>query len=172
VEGEKHFLLFDPRAAEGLYAFPVSHPYDEYAMVDLQNVDTKSFPLARNVLEKRGAVATLRPGEALFIPTHWWHHVQGTAACGSWSISVNFWFAIHKVLMESPHPFPQHLELELARHVELLLSDVGGSASVGVLARDLRKDAENAEPKDMDEAFFAVRLFLLDRLAALLGAGN
>ncbi|CAE7223033.1 HIF1AN [Symbiodinium sp. CCMP2592] len=172
VEGEKHFLLFDPRAAEGLYAFPVSHPYDEYAMVDLQNVDSKSFPRARRALEKRGAVATLRPGEALFIPTHWWHHVQGTASRGAWSISVNFWFAIHRVLMEGPHPFPQHLELELARHVELLLSDVGGSASVGALARDLQKDAENAELSELDETFFAVRLFLLDRLSALLGAGN
>lgn len=33
VAGTKHFLLFDPTAAAGLYPFPAAHPYDEYAMV-------------------------------------------------------------------------------------------------------------------------------------------
>ncbi|CAE8593492.1 unnamed protein product [Polarella glacialis] len=139
VAGEKHFLLFDPGAAEGLYPFPVSHPYDEYAMVDLEHVDCQSYPRARELLTHRGAAVTLRPGESLFIPTHWWHHVQGTAARGAWNISVNFWFAIHEALVAPPHPLPVHLELELARHVELLLSDTCGSAAVGVLAELLRQ---------------------------------
>merc|ERR550537_1651325 len=53
VRGEKHFLLFDPRAAEGLYPFPASHPYDEYCMVDLEKVDHKSFPATYNCLASR-----------------------------------------------------------------------------------------------------------------------
>merc|ERR1712232_337043 len=51
----KHWLLFDPGAAEGLYPFPVSHPYDEYAMLDLEQVDTALFPRARERLAGRGA---------------------------------------------------------------------------------------------------------------------
>eukprot|EP00434_Breviolum_minutum_P010022 symbB.v1.2.008839.t1/scaffold550.1/size188255/3 len=146
VQGEKRFLLFDPRCAEGLYPFPVSHPYDEYGMVDLEHPDLQSFPKLRSVCQHRGQVASVKKGEAIFIPTHWWHHVQGRSdgqGADGWSISVNFWFAIHKVLLEGPHPFPPHLELELARHVELLLSDVVGSASVGAAARDLVQEAKD-----------------------------
>ncbi|CAJ1335654.1 unnamed protein product [Effrenium voratum] len=170
VAGEKRFLLFDPGAAEGLYPFPVAHPYDEYSMVDLEHIDSRSFPKTA-MLQKRGAVACLRENEALFVPTHWWHHVQGVAPSShAWSISVNFWFAIHRVLLEGPHPFPPHLELELARHLELLLSDVGGSASVGSLARDLLQDSQ--EEFAQDEAFLPLRNFVLDRLATLLGPEN
>ncbi|CAE8692807.1 unnamed protein product [Polarella glacialis] len=175
VAGEKHFLLFDPGAAEGLYPFPVSHPYDEYAMVDLEHVDCQSYPRARELLTHRGAAVTLRPGESLFIPTHWWHHVQGTAARGAWNISVNFWFAIHEALVAPPHPLPVHLELELARHVELLLSDTCGSAAVGVLAELLRQDAENQEVDEVHQAdavSLPARNFLLYRLQRILGPEN
>lgn len=173
VAGEKRFLLFDPRCADGLYPFPVSHPYDEYAMVDLEQPDLQSFPKLRS-LEGRGMVASVKKGAAIFIPTHWWHHVQGLTEPGDgpWSISVNFWFAIHKVLLEGPHPFPPHLELELARHVELLLSDVGGSAAVGSLARELLEDAEGSRSEVNEGPSLLLRNFVLDRLAHLLGPGN
>lgn len=75
-----------------LYPFPVSHPYDEYAMVDLEHPELQAFPKLGAL---RGAVATVRENEAIFIPTrlgvenassralrHWWHHVQGLAGEG------------------------------------------------------------------------------------------
>mmetsp|Transcript_44385 Transcript_44385/g.132491 ORF Transcript_44385/g.132491 Transcript_44385/m.132491 type:complete len:456 (+) Transcript_44385:484-1851(+) len=172
VEGEKHFLIFDPRAAEGLYPFPASHPYDEYAMVDLERVDVKTFPRAKEALEGRGAVVTLRPGESLYIPTHWWHHVQGGASQGHWSISVNFWFTIYRLMLEAPHPLPQHLELEMARHAELLLSDVCGSGQVARLAELLRADVDGKDTGLSDVVSLPARNFILHRLARILGADS
>lgn len=171
--GEKHFLLFDPRAAEGLYPFPVSHPYDEYAMVDLEHVDTKAFPRARQVLEGRGASVTLKPGEFLFIPTHWWHHVQGGSTdSGKWCISVNFWFIIHHMMVQAQHPLPLHLEMELARHVEILLSDIGGSRATGYMAELLMADVECQDAGRKDVVSLQARNFILYRLTRILGAEN
>lgn len=179
VAGHKHILLFEPGAAEGLYPFPVAHPYDEYAMLDLERVDVAAYPRARETLQGSGLSATLGPGDYLYIPTHWWHHVQGSSPPGRpWSISVNFWFSIEGQLMQKPpHPLPPHLELELARHVEFLLADVCGSSRVASFARLLRSDscaeAAEDEPSGMDDVIsLPARNFILFRLARILGPEN
>mmetsp|Transcript_32650 Transcript_32650/g.53732 ORF Transcript_32650/g.53732 Transcript_32650/m.53732 type:complete len:184 (-) Transcript_32650:33-584(-) len=147
-------------------------------MLDLEQVDHKSFPRAQQELAGRGSCTTLGPGESLYIPTHWWHHVQGAASKkDSHSISVNFWYTITNVVVQAPHPLPLHLELELARHVEFLLSDVCGSSAVGQILEALHADvednssaqgAENAEAEDF--VSLPVRNFVLFRLARLIGA--
>lgn len=174
VSGEKHFLLFDPRAAEGLYPFPVAHPYDEYAMVDLFKVNHEAFPKAREVLKGRGAAVTLRAGESLYIPTHWWHLVQGAADEGAWSISVNLWFSIFETILQVPHPLPLHLELELARHVELLLSDMASGTSPAGLASLLCQKASSEDgctAKATNNDVTTVN-FVLHSLARILGPCN
>lgn len=199
VAGSKHFLLFDPLAAEGLYPFPVAHPYDEYAMVDLQQIDDSAFPRARQALEGRGAAATLEPGEVLYIPTHWWHHVQGGAseapgpsggpvggtfgpktAESPLCISVNFWFEMS--FLRPAFPLPIHLELELARHVEFLLADNCGSIAIRSLAAAMVAEARGDDatsPTEFLEVASAVGgparqalNFVFFGLARVIGPGS
>jgi len=170
VAGEKHMLIFDPRAAEGLYPFPTFHPYDEYSMVDLSHVDDRAFPRAREALAGRGRAVTLRPGESLYIPTHWWHFVQGGASSCDWCISVNLWFSIERQIVEPPYPLPLHLELELARHAEFILADVCGSAAAEAIAAALRADVDGGDGgPSADTVSLPTRNFLLHRLAHILG---
>ncbi len=62
-------LLISPAYAHtGMYAFPLHHPYDGYAMPDLDRPDTEAWPLLRRV---RGRAAVLQPGDALFVPAYW-----------------------------------------------------------------------------------------------------
>jgi len=199
VSGEKHFLLFEPEAAEGLYSFPICHPHDRHAMLDLEFIDDVTFPKARAVLAGRGKAAHLKAGDCLYLPTHWWHHVQGGSVNGTqlshredeflkhWSISVNFWFDISHTVFKPEYPYPAHLELELARHAELFLSDACGASMLGQVAAELFRDVDGEAgcgPCDLGIAprvnliheecssSLATRNFLLHRLALLLGAKN
>jgi len=148
-------------------------------MLDLEQVDHRVFPGSRDELAGRGLAATLEAGEYLYIPSHWWHHVQGCGdaaghAEGAWSISVSFWFSILHSLLQPPHPFPSHLELELARHAELLLVDVCGSSRLREAMELLELDAQTSGPIDvsLSSATRPALNFVLHRLARVLGPGG
>ena len=48
-------------------------PFRSYAMVDVESVDLRRFPaLAR----ARGLETTLEPGEVLWLPSYYYHHVR------------------------------------------------------------------------------------------------
>ena len=69
VVGRRRVLLVAPtHAFAGMYPFPVAHPYDRYAMPDLERPDTTAWPALEGV---RGRVALLRPGDVLFVPAFW-----------------------------------------------------------------------------------------------------
>ena len=55
-------------AHRGLYTFPVHHPYDRYAMPDLDTPDLAAWPKLGDV---RGRSILLQPGDLLFVPAHW-----------------------------------------------------------------------------------------------------
>ena len=63
--GTKRCLLFPPSDFHGLYPFPVHHPHDRQAQVDLYNPDLSRFP---KFAEVRPLEAVLQPGELLYIP--------------------------------------------------------------------------------------------------------
>lgn len=84
--GSKRVVLFSPDDFCALYPFPVHHPNDRQSMVDFDRPDERRFPRfgAAAPLE-----ATLQPGEVLYIPQYWWHHVENLShGC----VSLNFWF--------------------------------------------------------------------------------
>jgi hypothetical protein len=56
------------QAFSGLYPYPVHHPYDQYSMVDFEDVDAAQWPLFDRV---RGQVAILEPGDVLHVPRYW-----------------------------------------------------------------------------------------------------
>lgn len=62
-------LLLPPEAAfKGLYPYPIHHPYDCYAMPDLEAPDTAKWTGLESV---RGKTVTLEAGSALFVPAYW-----------------------------------------------------------------------------------------------------
>ncbi|UPR02111.1 JmjC domain-containing protein [Chloropicon primus] len=78
VRGRTRVLLLDPSLAfEGLYPYPVHHPYDGYSMVDFEaeeDANKSLWPLfGENV---RGKECILEPGEVLYVPQYFFLHRQ------------------------------------------------------------------------------------------------
>lgn len=89
LTGRKRFILFPPEAWPHLYPFPVHHDLDRRSMVDLDSPDGSRFPSWRGA---RGFEVELGPGDALYIPPYWWHHVQSLTPE---TTSMAMWFFEH-----------------------------------------------------------------------------
>ena len=90
VRGGRRFTLFPTEQVANLYVGPLDFtPAGQpTSMVDLATPDFARFPRFREAL-KAALVADLEPGDAIYIPTLWWHHVQARA---DFSILVNYWW--------------------------------------------------------------------------------
>ncbi len=90
VAGRRRFTLFPPEAAGDLYLGPPDfNPAGQaISLVDFAEPDFARFPRFRHALEC-AQVAELGPGDALYVPGLWWHHVVATAA---FNVLVNYWW--------------------------------------------------------------------------------
>jgi len=90
VAGEKRFTLFPPDQIGNLYPGPIdlTPATVPVSMVQIDDPDFERFPRFREAL---GAAqeARLEPGDALYMPALWWHHVSTT---GPLNMLVNFWW--------------------------------------------------------------------------------
>jgi hypothetical protein len=100
VAGKRRFVLFPPEQLANLYIGPLDfNPAGpSISMVNLKNPDFEKFPLFRNALAA-AQVAELEAGDALYIPSMWWHHVEGLA---SFNALVNFWWNSSPAYLGSP----------------------------------------------------------------------
>ncbi|EAW38021.1 cupin-like domain-containing protein [Lyngbya sp. PCC 8106] len=78
VLGRKRILLIPPRQTPFLY-----NHLGVFSQVDPENPDFKKYPLYQNI---KPIELILKPGEVIFIPVGWWHHVRALDV----SISVSF----------------------------------------------------------------------------------
>lgn len=90
VSGKRRFTLFPPSQTPNLYMAPFeSSPSNApISMVQPEDPDFDKYPRFREALEHQ-VVAELEPGDALFIPYMWWHHVK---ALGELNVLVNYWW--------------------------------------------------------------------------------
>jgi hypothetical protein len=90
VSGQRRFTLFPPDQVGNLYIGPLDFtPAGRpVSMVALDDPDLQRFPKFAEALEN-ALVADLEPGDAIYIPSLWWHHVQAT---GPLNMLVNYWW--------------------------------------------------------------------------------
>ena len=90
VAGQRRFTLFPPEQVANLYIGPLDFAPTPtpISMVDFSAPDLARFPRFREALAA-AQVADLMPGDAIYIPALWWHHVQST---GMLNVLVNYWW--------------------------------------------------------------------------------
>lgn len=90
VCGRRRFTLFPPEQVGNLYIGPLDFAPTGTAMglARLAAPDVEAFPRLREAMQHAQA-AELEPGDALFIPPLWWHHV---ASLERLNAMVNYWW--------------------------------------------------------------------------------
>ncbi|WP_417231957.1 cupin-like domain-containing protein [Brevundimonas sp.] len=90
VAGRRRFTLFPPQQTRNLYVGPFEHtlagPLVSMAPVDPP--DLERYPRFAAALEVAQS-AELEPGDAIYIPYMWWHHVRSLDPV---SLLVNYWW--------------------------------------------------------------------------------
>lgn len=111
IAGERRVTLFPPDQVGNLYVGPVDRTPSGQAisMVDLANPDLTRFPRFAEAA-RHARTAWLTPGDALFIPSMWWHHVEATAP---FNVLVNYWWCTSPAAMGSPSDALLHAMLAL-----------------------------------------------------------
>jgi hypothetical protein len=111
VTGRRLFTLFPPEQVPNLYPgpFELTLAGPPVSMVRLDDPDFDAYPRFRQALE-RAQVAEVHPGDAVYVPYFWWHHVR---TLDDLNILVNFWWNDAEADLGSPFDALLHAVLAL-----------------------------------------------------------
>ena len=100
VAGRRRFTLFPPEQIGNLYVGPLdlTPAGQPISLVDIRNPDLDKFPRYAAALEV-AEVAELGPGDAVYVPALWWHHVE---ALDDFNVLVNYWWREVPAFFDSP----------------------------------------------------------------------
>jgi hypothetical protein len=98
--GRRRFTLFPPEQIFNLYPGPLELTPGGQAIsvVDFERPDFAKHPRFREALAA-GQTAVLDPGDAVFIPSMWWHHVEGLSP---FNALVNYWWSSAPAYIPTP----------------------------------------------------------------------
>lgn len=98
--GRRRVTLFPPDQIGNLYVGPLDFTPAGQAvsLVDFAAPDLDRFPRFARALAS-AQVAELGPGDAVFIPSLWWHHMEGL---DDFNVLVNYWWRPVPAWMDAP----------------------------------------------------------------------
>lgn len=90
VAGRRQFVLFPPEQISNLYIGPLDFAPtpSPISLVNLREPDFQRFPKFQTALTQ-AQTAVLEPGDAIYIPALWWHHVESLDPI---NILMNYWW--------------------------------------------------------------------------------
>lgn len=109
--GERQFTLFPPEQTANLYLGPIdlTPAGQQVSMVDPEHPDLERFPRYAEALAASQR-AVLRPGDAIYIPSMWWHQVD---AHSTLNVLINHWWRDVAPWMGAPGDVLLHALLNL-----------------------------------------------------------
>lgn len=116
IIGTRRFVLFPPDQIDNLYIgsldfTPAGRPL---SMVDLHNPDFNQYPKFKTALDS-ALVVDLEPGDCLYIPSMWWHYVEGLEQVNA---QINYWWREEQAAVNNPTDPLTHAMLAI-RHLPL-----------------------------------------------------
>jgi hypothetical protein len=90
VGGHRRFTLIPPEQVSNLYVGPFDFTFagPPVSMADLRQPDLDRYPRFAEALDT-AETAELEPGDAIYVPYMWWHHVE---ALDPLNVLVNYWW--------------------------------------------------------------------------------
>ncbi len=112
VAGSRRFILFPPEQISNLYLGPVVETPGgvPVSLVNDSDPDFDTFPRYAAALEA-AQEAILEPGDALYIPSLWWH---GVTSLERFNVLVNYWWGGKTTSGVSPYDSLLHAMLTIA----------------------------------------------------------
>ncbi len=168
IAGRRRFTFFPPHQLGNLYVGPLDFTLagQPVSLVDLSDPDYARYPRFRNALQ-HAMFAELEPGDAVYIPHLWWHHVE---SLDRFNVLVNYWWDTGLVFAGSPFLALAHALLAI-RHLPPSQRDAwraifehyifsGGADSIEHLPADARGVLGTLTP----ELARSIKMFLIDGL--------
>lgn len=101
ASGRRRFTLFPPEQTKNLYIGPIDFTPSGQAisLVNIVEPDLTRFPRYEEAAKHAFSVE-LAVGDAIYIPTPWWHHVESLS---SFNVLINYWW--NQTNMGTAKPF-------------------------------------------------------------------
>eukprot|EP00039_Didymoeca_costata_P000126 m.44209 g.44209 ORF g.44209 m.44209 type:complete len:515 (-) comp10068_c0_seq2:13-1557(-) len=84
IAGKKRFTIVSPEWFRTMCIYPASHILPRHSQVNMTHPDMKLCP---QFAQAQSITLQLNPGEMLYLPPNWFHHVETLTS----SISINVW---------------------------------------------------------------------------------
>lgn len=109
--GTRKFTLFPPEQIANLYMgpFELTPAGATVSMVDFDDPDLERFPNFPKALDA-AQTAELEPGDAIYIPYLWWHHVRSLARI---NVLINYWWNENPSQLDVPRNALLHAMLAI-----------------------------------------------------------
>lgn len=111
IAGLRRFTLFPPEQVANLYPgpFELTPAGTTISMVDFDCPDYEKYPKFK-IAEEAALVSDLEPGDAIYIPYLWWHHVRSLDKING---LINYWWARAEELRGEPQNALFHAMLSI-----------------------------------------------------------
>lgn len=111
ILGQRQFTLFPPEQVENLYVGPwdLTPAGQPISMVDFHEPDYAAYPKFAEA-ERHALMGHLQPGDVIYIPNMWWHHVESLSPING---LINFWWQETPGVYGSPTEALKHAFLSI-----------------------------------------------------------